>query len=98
MLIDASFQGAVISLLEYFEIICERAVENNPQNPQPCAVGDLSHEIVLRSEGGQWKIISDVYWDSWWRRFRKPGASSAEILASLNLELQELEASTPSAP
>lgn len=92
IVIDTSAQTAVISLLEYFEIICERAMENNPENPQACAIGDLTHEIVLHNEQGQWKIVSDVYWDSWWRQFRKPGASTDEILDSINLKMLELEA------
>jgi hypothetical protein len=92
IVIDASTQTAEISLNEYFEIICERAMENDPESPKTCAVGELTHEIVLRNEQGQWKILSDVYWDSWWRQFRKQGSSTDEILHSINLEMQKLEA------
>lgn len=92
IVVDDSAQTATISLHEYFEIICERAMENNPQNPSSCAVGELTHEIVLHNEHDQWKIISDTYWDSWWRQFRKPGLSTDETLHSINLEMQKLEA------
>jgi hypothetical protein len=98
IVMDTPAQTAVTSLLEYFEIICEQAMENNPENPQACAIGDLTHEIVLHDEQGQWKIVSDVYWDSWWRQFRKPGASTDEILDSINLEMQELEARASPVP
>lgn len=81
---DATAQMATVSLHEYFEIICEKAMDNNSQNPSACAIGELTHEIVLHNENDQWKIISDTYWDSWWRQFRKPGLSTNEILQNIN--------------
>ena len=89
---DASSQMATVSLYEHFEIVCERAIESSPQNPSSCAIGGLTHEIVLHNEHSQWKIISDTYWDSWWRQFRKPGLSTSEILHNIELTMQELEA------
>ncbi|MCL4272011.1 MAG: amidase domain-containing protein, partial [Anaerolineales bacterium] len=81
---DATAQMATVSLHEYFEIICEKTMDNNSQNPSACAIGELTHEIVLHNENNQWKIISDTYWDSWWRQFRKPGLSTNEILQNIN--------------
>jgi hypothetical protein len=89
---DTSSQTATVSLYEHFEIVCERAIESSPQNPSYCAIGGLTHEIVLHNEHSQWKIISDTYWDSWWRQFRKPGLSTSEILHNIELTMQELEA------
>lgn len=97
-MIDMSTQTATVSLYEYFDIICERAMENNPQNPSSCAVGELTHEIVLHNEHSRWKIISDTYWDSWWRQFRKPGLSTSEILDNIELTMQELEAMPSPSP
>ena len=88
---DATAQIATVSLHEYFEIICEKAMDNSSQNPSACAIGELTHEIVLRNENDQWKIISDTYWDSWWRQFRKPGLSTNEILQNINAKMQKLE-------
>lgn len=88
---DATAQMATVSLHEYFEIICEKAMDNNSQNPSACAIGELTHEIVLHNENDQWKIISDTYWDSWWRQFRKPGLSTNEILQNINAKMQKLE-------
>jgi len=87
----ASAQTATVSLHEYFDIICEIAIENNSQNPSACAIGELAHEIILRNESNRWEIISDTYWDSWWRQFRKPGLSTNEILQNINLKMQKLE-------
>ncbi|MCL4272012.1 MAG: hypothetical protein KJZ72_20805 [Anaerolineales bacterium] len=89
---DATAQMATVSLHEYFEIICEKTMDNNSQNPSACAIGELTHEIVLHNENNQWKIISDTYWDSWWRQFRKPGLSTNEILQNINAKMQQLEA------
>ena len=88
---DATAQMVTVSLHEYFEIICEKAMDNNSQNPSACAIGELTHEIVLHNENNQWKIISDTYWDSWWRQFRKPGLSINEILQNINAKMQKLE-------
>ncbi len=92
IVVDDSAQTVTVSLYEYFKIICERAMENNPQNPSSCAVGELTHEIVMHNDHDLWKIVSDSYKDSWWRQFRKPGLSTDEILKSINLEMQKLEA------
>jgi len=87
IVVDTSAQTTVVSLAEFFEIVCERAMENSPQNPSSCATGALSHEITLRNEQGQWKIISDIYWDSWWYTFRKPGLSTDKILHNINIAM-----------
>ncbi|HMN00882.1 MAG TPA: hypothetical protein PKC99_17905 [Anaerolineales bacterium] len=89
---DASAQTATVSLYEYFDIICERAIESNSQNPSSCAIGELTHEIILRNENNQWKIISDTYRDAWWRQFRKPGLTTDEILHNIELKMQKLKA------
>jgi len=92
ILFDAAAQMATVSLHEYFEIICEIGMNSNSQNPSACAIGELAHDIVLRNENNQWKIISDIYRDGWWRQFRKPGLTTDEILRNIELKMQELEA------
>jgi hypothetical protein len=95
---DASTQTVTVSLYEYFDIICERAIESDSQNPSSCAIGELTHEIILHNENNQWKILSDTYWDSWWRQFRKPGLSTSEILQKIELKRQKLDAMPTHAP
>ncbi|MFZ5909344.1 MAG: hypothetical protein ACOYYU_04950 [Chloroflexota bacterium] len=95
--IDASAQTATVSLLEDFTIVTKRAMESNPEELSTIR-GDLTHEIVLHNEQGQWKIISDTYWDSWWYRYRKPGMSTDEILREINTHLQKLEAMPSATP
>jgi hypothetical protein len=90
--VDTESQTATVVLSEYFEIICERAIKNNPESPSPCAVGELAHKIILNKEEGEWKIISDIYRDNWWRQFRKPGMSVDEILGEIETEKDKLEA------
>jgi len=91
ILFDTSTQVVTVSLLDNFKIIRERTIESNPENPS-ITRGGLSHEIVLHNEQGQWKIISDSYWDSWWRQFRKPGLSTNQILHNIELKMKKLEA------
>jgi len=88
---DTSTQVVTVSLHDNFAIITERKIESNPENPS-LTRGDLSHEIVLRNEQGQWKIISDTYWDSWWRQFRKPELSTSDILHNIELKRQKMDA------
>jgi len=91
IMFDASAQTATVSLLDNFEFTREWAVESRPNNPSVTR-GGTSHVIVLRNKQGQWKIISDTYWDSWWRQFRKPGLTTDEILHNIELKMQKLEA------
>ena len=87
---DATAQVATVSLHEYFEIICENAMNNNSQNPSACAIGELTHVIILHNENNQWKIISDTYWDSWWRQFRMSGLTTDEILQNISAKANSL--------
>jgi hypothetical protein len=95
--IDASAQIATISVLEDFTIVTERAMERNPEKPS-ITKGDLTHEIILQNEQGQWKIISDIYQDAWWRSYRKPGMSIDEILNKINARLRKLETMPSATP
>ena len=97
IVIDAPAQIATVSLLEDFTIITEGAMERNPEKPN-ITRGDQTHEIVLYNEQGQWKIVSDIYWDAWWRSYRKPGMFTDEILSKINEELQKLEAMPSATP
>lgn len=91
ILFDTTTQVVTVSLLDNFKIIREWTIKSNPENPSVTR-GGLSHEIVLHNEQGQWKIISDTYWDSWWRQFRKPGLSTNQILHNIELKMKKLEA------
>ena len=97
IVIDTSAQIATVSLLEDFAIVHERAMERDPDDPSTTR-GDQSHEIVLHNEQDQWKIVSDIYWDAWWRSYRKPGRSTDEILREINEEMRELEAMPTATP
>ena len=95
--IDAANQIATISVLEDFTTVDEGSMKRNPVSPNT-TIGDLTHEIVLHNEKGQWKIISDIYRDAWWLQYRKSGRSTDEILHEINMELQRIEAMPPSTP
>ncbi len=82
---------ANVHLRENFVIFCELFVVNNSEDQPICAEGDLTHAIFLRNEQRGWKIVSDAYWDSWWKQFRAPGASKDEVLNAIHLVLQRLE-------
>ena len=90
IVVDASTEMATVSLGELFEVIRESAVEANPEDPH-VSMGGLSHEIVLRNEQGEWKIVSHTYKDALWRTLRKPGSTTDEILHSIEIMLEDLE-------
>ncbi len=92
IVVDAFAKTATVSLLEDFTIVDERAMERNPEKPNTTR-GNQTHEIVLRNEQDQWKIVSDIYWDAWWRSYRKPGMSTDEILNKIDIETNTMEAS-----
>ncbi|MFZ5910688.1 MAG: hypothetical protein ACOYYU_11805 [Chloroflexota bacterium] len=97
--IDSSAQRAVVSLLERFDAIREKAVELNPEDPHISRMGGLEHEINLYKEHDQWKIVSDIYYDHLWRILRQPlDASTEEILHNINIQLTKLETKAPPTP
>jgi len=87
--IDESTKKATVSLGDCFDVIRESAVEANPEDPT-ISSGGLSHEIVLHYQGGQWKIISDVYRDALWRTLRKSESSTDDILRGIEIMLADL--------
>ena len=97
IVIDTSAKIATVSLLEDFTVVTERAMELNPEKPS-ITRGDQTHEIVLHNVHGQWKIVSDIYRDAWWRSYRKPGMSTDEILHKIDAELQKLETMPSATP
>ena len=90
IIVDDSSGMADVSLYDIFEVIHERSIEANPKDPH-VTMGGLPHEIVLRNEEGQWKIISDFYRDALWRTLRKPGSTTEEILSSIELSMEYLD-------
>jgi len=92
--LDEAANLATVSLLDRAEVVRENSLENNPEDPH-VTYREFRHIFVLRKERGEWKIISDTYWDSWWQQFRKPGSSKEDILSAMNLKMQEYE-KTPS--
>ena len=90
IIVDASAKMATVLLGELFEVIRESAVEANPEDPH-ISRGGLSHEIVLRNEQGEWKIVSHTYKDALWRTLRKPESTIDEILRSIEIMLEDLE-------
>ena len=92
IVVDESTNTAKVSMSDYFELIRERAAENNPENPR-ASTGELSHNIILSKEQGEWKIISDIYWDSMWYTLRHPwDASTDEILRNIEKKMDQLKA------
>lgn len=78
---------ATIYLVEKFTIICE--ADTGKTHPDR---GALKHTVVLQKENGQWRIVKDIYWDVWWRNYRKPGRSAGEVLRIIQAILRELQA------
>lgn len=50
------------------------------------------HTIILHKEGNDWKIVSDEYRDYVWRMLKESGASTDEILRTLNTMLENAKA------
>ncbi len=90
IVIDDTTGTAEVYLYDTFEVIHERSVEANPEDPH-VNMGGLPHEFVLRNEQGKWKIVSDTYRDALWRTLRKPGSTTDEILRSIEIMLEDLE-------
>jgi hypothetical protein len=90
IIVDDTTGLADVSLYDIFEVIHERSVEANPEDPLVSS-GGLSHKILLSSEGDQWKIVSDVYRDAFWRTLRKPESTTDYILRNIEIMLADLE-------
>ena len=91
LVVEENGQIAKVHLIEKFLIFCELSLVDDPEDPKICTEGDLNHALLLRNEQGGWKIVSDAYWDLWWMRFRKPGATTEETLNAIELLMQKLE-------
>ena len=89
IIVDDVTGMADVSLYDIFEFITERVAESNPEDPLVSS-GGLPHEIVLRNEGGQWKIVSDIYRDAFWRTLRQPESTTDDILRNIEIMLANL--------
>jgi len=78
---------ATVYLVEKFTVTYEAdSGETHPDR------GALKHTVVLQNEDGQWKIMRDIYWDVWWRNYRKPGRSAEEVLRVIHAVFRDLQA------
>jgi hypothetical protein len=78
VVVDASTQMVTITVVEDNEVTYENSISNVAH------MSGLEHQIVLRNEHNQWKIVSDYYGDFLWRGIRKDGNSIDEMLQSYN--------------
>ncbi len=84
---------ATIYLVEKFTIVYE--ADTGKTHPDR---GALKHTVVLQNENGQWKIVKDIYWDVWWRNYRKPGRSAEEVLQVIRTVLRGLQSTSTPTP
>ncbi|MEA1977658.1 MAG: hypothetical protein U9N80_07125 [Chloroflexota bacterium] len=96
--VNRSTNIAEVSLFVYYEVIHETSAESNPKNPIVSKYRD-SHKIILSKDQGEWKIISDNYWDSMWYTLRYPkDASTDVIMRNIENEMHQLEEGSPPTP
>jgi hypothetical protein len=91
--VDATAQTATISASEENEVVYEASMEANPQDPIVSHQYNIIHTIVLRKEGGKWRIVSDEYNDNLWKTLRQDGKSIDEILDATSEMLRKVETS-----
>jgi len=90
IVVDSATNMATAFLLDRAEVVRERSMEYNPEDPR-ITYREFRHIIVLHYEEAEWKIVSDLYLDSWWQQYRKPGATTEEILNAIHLVMQKYE-------
>lgn len=83
IVVDTSTQTVTVTLVEDNEVIYETS-EHGPENSLIAHMSGLDHQIVLRNEQGQWKIVSDHYGDFLWRTMRKNNKSIDKMLQTYN--------------
>ena len=90
IVVDSATNMAKAFLLDRADVVRERSMEYNPEDPR-ITYREFRHIFVLHNEKGEWKIVSDIYLDSWWQQFRKPGSTTEEILNAIELLMNKLE-------
>jgi len=96
--VNQSANKAEATLFVYYDVIHEASAEANPKNPLVSKYRD-GHTIILGKDQGEWKIISDIYWDSMWYTLRHPqDASTEEILHNIDEKMRQLEEESPPTP
>lgn len=78
IVVDSSTQMVTITVVEDNDVIYENSISNLSH------MSGLEHQIILRNEQGQWKIVSDYYGDSLWRGMRKNENSIDKMLQIYN--------------
>lgn len=86
---DQETGQVTVYLLDKAEVIRERSLEEDPNDPR-VTILEFRHIVILQKEGEDWSIVSDSYFDSWWQQFRKPGATKEDILSTMNLEREKI--------
>lgn len=81
---------ATIRLLDKAEIVRERQYDPS-SNDSKKTYREFGHIFSLRKEIGEWKIVSDRYYDSFWNRFLSHGYTGQEIYDAIIRATRELE-------
>jgi hypothetical protein len=89
---DPLSQRATVSLSKRENTIHEISVMITPGEPIMSSGYNEKHTIILHKENGGWKIVSDEYRDYVWRMLRESGASTDEILHTLDSMLESAKA------
>ena len=81
---------ATIRLLDKAEVVRERQYDPS-SNDSKKTYREFGHIFSLRNEEGEWKIVSDRYFDSFWNRFLTHGYTGQEIYDAIIRATHNLE-------
>ncbi len=81
---------ATIRLLDKAEVVSESQYDPS-SNDSKKTYREFGHILSLRKENGEWKIVSDRYYDSFWNRFLSHGYTGQEIYDAIIRATRELE-------
>jgi len=81
---------ATIRLLDSAEVVSERQYDPSSNDSKKTYL-EFGHIFSLRLENGEWKIVLDRYYDSWWMRYLTHGYTEQEIYDEIIRDTSELE-------
>lgn len=91
--LDRNTQTVTVSVIEDNEVVYERSVELNPEEPTVSHQYNIVHTITLQKDQSKWEIISDKYVDNLWKALRQEKKSTGEILRATVEMISNMKAS-----
>jgi len=90
--IDEDLSSATIRLLDKAKVVRERHYDPSSNDSNKIyREFEFGHIFSLRIENGEWKVVSDRYYDSFWNRYLTHGYTEQEIYDAIILDTRELE-------